>query len=174
MFELQKQKYYGIPGYCINILGIKWSYHCVVPHLFLYFGLTCSLQWFVELKARRKPKPTKWSFGSIGWHKSCITLSAFLIQSETGRWEGKKVCALGKKCGPRSLGQTVKPPSQRMAGSTLNMQENSMLGVAQTSCAPPQIPLCGRASFCPIPTTGHSVICTKPRHTISLCNYRGQ
>lgn len=165
----EKQKYYGMPGYCINISGIKWSCCCGVHHLFLHFGLTCCLHWFVELTVPQNFKPTTWSFGLIDWHKSCITLSAFHIQSKTGRWEGKKVCALGRKCGPRSLGETVKPPSQTMAASTLNMQENPVLGVA-----PPLRAHSGRASSCAIPPTGHGVICTEsvPGHVISLCNYR--
>lgn len=127
------------------------------------------LQWFVEWTVPQNPKPTTWSFGLIDWHKSCITLSAFHIQSETGRWEGERVHALGRKCGLRSLGQAVNPPSQTMAASILNMQESSVLGVAL-----PQIAHCGRASFCPIPPTGHGVICTEsvPGHIISLCNYR--
>lgn len=99
-------------------------------------------------------------------------MSAFLIQSETRRWEGEKVCALGRKCGPRSPGQTVKPPTQTMADSTLNMQENLMLDIAW-SCAPPQISHSGRACFCPISTAGHCVICTKCLDTLSACAMTG-
>lgn len=80
------------------------------------------------------------------------------------------MCVLRRKCGPRSLGQTVNPPSQTVASSTLNMQGNSVLGIAQISCVPPQIPHSGGASFCAIPTTGHSVICTKSvLNTLSAC-----
>lgn len=137
----------------------------MVHHLFLYFGLTCCLQLFMELKAPQNPKPITWLFGLIVWHKSCITLSAFLIQIEPGRWEGKKVCILRRKYGPRSLGQTVNPPSQTVAGSALNI-----VGIAQISCVPSQIPHSGGASFCAISNTGHSVICTKSvLNTLSAC-----